>query len=121
MAHLAWLFGQDRRQKEIGPDSVAARTGMIDPSTLMPLGKTGKRAETYEFSPFQTVGRTWVGREHRMKQAGYMLDSDLSTAELIARRDWDGLAHRLLSFAYVQRKADSGHIYELIAEFDAAA
>jgi WD40 repeat protein len=50
-----------------------------------------------------------------------MANSDVSTSELIARREWDGLADRLLSFAYVQRTADSGQIFELIAEFDAAA
>jgi WD40 repeat protein len=50
-----------------------------------------------------------------------MADLDVFSAELIAGRDWDGLAGKLCSLAYVQRKADSRQMFDLIAEFDAAA
>lgn len=43
-----------------------------------------------------------------------------STAETIANGNWDGLAHRLCSLAYVRRKAEAGRIFDVVAEFDAA-
>ena len=46
---------------------------------------------------------------------------DISTAELIERKEWDALAHKLCRLAYVQLKADAGRIFDLITEFDAAA
>ena len=46
---------------------------------------------------------------------------DISTAELIARAEWDRLAARLCSLEYVQHKADTGRIFDLITEYDAAA
>ncbi len=49
-----------------------------------------------------------------------MADLDVSTAELIERADWDGLAHNLCSLAYVQKRADDGRIFDLITEFHAA-
>jgi WD40 repeat protein len=46
---------------------------------------------------------------------------DVPTAELIAAGEWDRIAQRLCTLEYVHSKADAGGIFDLIAEYQAAA
>jgi len=52
-------------------------------------------------------------------QSNYMGDLNVVTSELIAAANWDALAQRLCSLAYVQEKAEAGRVFDLIAEYDA--
>ena len=50
-----------------------------------------------------------------------MSSSDSPSSELIAARDWDQLCKRLCSRKYVLTKIETGRIYDLIREYNAAA
>lgn len=54
-------------------------------------------------------------------KAAEMIDRSMTIHELIAKKSWDRLADRLFDLDYVQQRADSGQIFDLLLEMDAAA